>query len=150
MQNKQALEDFGKTIGLNGLAFNGEQICELTVDGEIEIYFQGDPLERSMQINGVIGTSPSDTRVMSALLAANFEREATGDGSISVNPMTQELTLSKVVQNAALGSEGLAPVVQDFVKYVAFWRDYYPKMSHDNSGVGDAVASDEAHTLIRG
>jgi hypothetical protein len=128
--NRDALEQLGRRIGLPDLKFNGEGICELTVGDNIEVYLEGEPDATVLHLNGVIGTLPAaDDRVLRALLGANYNGQATGAAALAMDPRTSEIVLTRQLDVSALDAAKLAETLETFVKYVAFWIGYLPKMA---------------------
>lgn len=148
--NRNALDQLGRHIGLPGLKFNREGICELTVGDGIDIYFQGDDDATALHLNGVVGTMPSaDARVLRALLAANHNGQATGGAALALDSRTSEIVLTRTLEVAALPLDQLVATLEAFVKYVAFWRDYLPGMAIGAPGPAADALPDDPATVIR-
>ena len=128
--NRGALHLLARRIGLHDLLLNDESICELVVGDGLEVFFEGDPAQTELHLNGVVGQLVfADEAVLRSLLAANFNGQATGGAALALHPIhPAELLLTQRLDTAALTCEQLQATLEGFVSYLGFWRDHLPKL----------------------
>ncbi len=120
---EKTLGQFGEAIGLPDLKLDAENICSLTVDGEIEVFFQ--VLDFSTNVVRLNSRLASLNNVPKSLylhlLEANYNGMGTGHAALSINQRSSEVLLTQAIQVDKLSVEEFAETVKLFVKYTSFW-----------------------------
>ncbi|AEV39759.1 Tir chaperone (plasmid) [Pseudovibrio sp. FO-BEG1] len=117
------IRQFGETIGLSDLKLDSENICSLTVDGEIEVFFQVlDFKTNVIRLNSKLANLNSVPKSLyQHLLEANYNGIGTGAAALSINLRSSEVLLTQAIQADKLSAEEFADTVKLFVKYTSFW-----------------------------
>ncbi len=107
------------------LAFNNDGVCDLVLNGDALVTFEGDPQDATMCINGVVGTlpDPQEPQALQLLLQANFNGQGTGACSLGLDHVSGEVVLGLRVDVTTLGEAGLQPAVGEFANYLIYWRN---------------------------
>ena len=145
--NRCALHLLARRLGLHDLLLNEESICELVVGDGLEVFFEGDPAQTELHLNGVVGHLVfADEATLRSLLAANFNGQATGAAALALHPVhPSELLLTQRLDTQALTCEQLQATLQRFVEVLAFWREHLPTLQdgtetlapHQRGGSGE-------------
>jgi len=132
--NIHALRELGLTLGIT-LEFNEDNICDLILDGEGVVTFEGDPQATTLHINGVVGSlaDPQSPQALRLLLQANFNGQGTGSCSLGLDHVSDEVVLGRKVDVTTLGEAGLEPVVGEFANYLIYWRDNLLRLLSENT-----------------
>lgn len=122
--NTAALEALACALKIP-LALNDDGVCDLLLNGDALVTFEGSPQETTMRINGVVGDlpDPRSPQALRLLLQANFNGQGTGACSLGLDHVTGEVVLGRSVDVTTLGEAGLEPVVGEFANYLIYWRD---------------------------
>ncbi|KZK91162.1 Tir chaperone protein (CesT) [Pseudovibrio sp. Ad5] len=120
---ENTLRQFGETIGLPDLKLDTENICSLTVDGEIEVFFQVlDFNANVVRLNSRLASLNNVPKSLYLhLLEANYNGMGTGHAALSINQRSSEVLLTQAIQVDNLSVEEFAETVKLFVKYTSFW-----------------------------
>lgn len=128
--NRSALHLLAHKIGLPDLVLNAESICELVVGDGLEVFFEGDPDQHELHLNGVVGHLVfADESLLRTLLAANFNGQATGGAALALHPVhPSELLLTQQLDTTALTGEQMKDTLTRFVEYLTFWQSHLPRL----------------------
>lgn len=143
---EEAIARFGDKIGIPDLAFSSENICALTINGEIEVFFQ----VREFQSHVVrINSKLADLKDISGelfrdLLMANYNGIGTGEAALAINDQTAEIMLTQPLNVERLTSDGFLEAVNTFVKYTLFWRAELPELQKQTATQTDAPVTVDA------
>lgn len=121
---QDVLARFGRTIGLNDLAFDSEDMCALTVDGDLEVYFQAiDYAAGVMRLNGRVAlASDVSPETLRDLLVSSHNGRGTGDAAFSIDNQTDEVLLGRALYVNKMTDQEFDEAVTLFLRYVAFWN----------------------------
>lgn len=144
--NREFIEQLGAQIGLPDLHFSDEGICELVLPDGAEFFLEGSPDGVVLHLSGVVGYlhAPS-AEVLSQLLSANHNGQATGAAALALNSgnpaellLGQRLDVSQMVD-----IEPFLAALETFLKYLAFWADYLPQLRAGQAAgpLADTLAS---------
>lgn len=133
MKNNRALiEQLTAQLGLPGLQLSDEGICELVLPDGAEFFLEGAPDGVILHLNGVVGYlyAPS-AEVLSQLLSANHNGQATGAAALALNSGNPaEVLLSQRLDVGQMtGIEPFLANLETFLKFLAFWIDELPQLS---------------------
>ena len=122
--NQEALKHLAGELRLEGLQFSSEGLCELEI-GEQTVALWGQPEETALRLSGVAGNLPdSDSpAALRLLLHANYLGQGTGRSTLSLDPVTYEVVLNRVVEVGHLDPGGLVPALEEFVNHLSFWNE---------------------------
>jgi len=117
------------------LAFNEDGVCDLVLNGDALVTFEGDPQDTTMRINGVVGIlpDPQDPQALQLLLQANFNGQGTGPCSLGLDHVSGEVVLGLRMDVTTLGETGLEPVVGEFANYLIYWRGNLPRLLREEA-----------------
>lgn len=136
--NSALLANLARSLNIE-LAFDSDNVCELLIDDDAVVTLSGDPDSTTLRILGVVGDleDPSDPAALQLLLQANYNGQGVGEASLGMDHVSLEVFLTQSVDAAALGHEGLSPVLECFVNYLAFWRKHLGKLAAPGASAGD-------------
>lgn len=120
---QDVLARFGRSIGLDHISFDSEDICALTVDGDLEVYFQAiDHSAGIMRLNGRVAlASEVSHETLRDLLASSHNGYGTGDAAFSINNQTDEVLLGRALYPSKMTDQEFDEAVALFIRYVTFW-----------------------------
>lgn len=127
---EEAIARFGEKIGIPDLTFSSENICALTINDEIEVFFQ----VREFQAHVVrINSKLADLKDVSSelfrdLLMANYNGNGTGEAALAINDQTAEVMLTQPLNVERLSTDDFLEAVNTFVKYTIFWKAELPEL----------------------
>lgn len=130
--NQEALQDLSRELRLDGLKLSNEGVCELVI-GEQTVAMWGRPEETALRLTGLAGNlpDPDSAPALRLLLHANYLGQGTGRATLSLDPVTDEVILSRVVEVSTLGPEGLVPAVEEFVNHLSFWNENLERLANE-------------------
>lgn len=107
------------------LALDEEGSCTILIDGDAAVRFDGEPQGSRLRISAPVGSlpDPHHPHALRVLLQANFQGQATGDASLGLDHVSDEVVLGCGVKVDELGPRGLAPVLEAFAVHLAYWRE---------------------------
>lgn len=123
MEWNAALESFGSSLGIDGLAPDADGSCSLLFDGENEITFTHDREDRAIFMYCEIGDAADLSRnACLALLKASLLGAETGGAALSVHGALGRVVLWKRFDDSALNPDTLGLAVNDFLAQVSVWK----------------------------
>ncbi len=123
MEWNAALESFGSSLGIDGLAPDADGSCSLLFDGENEITFTHDREDRAIFMYCEIGDAADLSRnACLELLKASLLGAETGGAALSVHGALGRVVLWKRFDDSALTPDTLGLAVNDFLAQVSVWK----------------------------
>lgn len=127
--NDEAVQRFGERIGLPHLRLDADRTCALTVGDGLDITFEDAGTDGQLRVNGKVGFVPhADPELWRSLLVANYNGQATGPATLSVDPTSGEVVLGQTLATGHLDGAGFAAAIETFLRYLSFWVDHLPTM----------------------
>lgn len=121
-QAQQVLADFGRGIGLEGVAFDDNGYCCLGFDGVI-VNMELVPAARQLMLYAQLGFAPqpADVAFYERLLEANHFFRGTGGATIGVDPATRGIAMVYALPLDQLTPTLLEREVKGFVDIAESW-----------------------------
>ncbi len=120
----EALTALGAKVGLKGLAFDRDKVCQLVVGDDLEVELE-EMADGTLRLNAnVRDLADADAAVMRELLVANFNGEGTGRAALAINPASAEIVLTQAVEPRRHDADSFVAEVELFVRYAAFWQEH--------------------------
>lgn len=116
MALQSLLAEFGVAMGIEDLAFDGEQRCNLMFD-DVAVSFELGADEASLCMYSRVGSEPSEDveRQLSSLLKANYAFAATRGATLALDPAGGGILLMREEPLETLWLPRFESVVEDFV-----------------------------------
>lgn len=138
MTYNELMNQFGKTVGLEDFTPNENGICEIYSE-EGTVTFQYVPEAEVVLMTApvcVLGDDPTPA-FLRTFLEANFMYQKTRGSTLSIDPTTNCVMLSRYDRLGDLTVERLAATVESMVTALIEWRSWYK----EDEGVKDADAT---------
>lgn len=121
-QVQQILAEFGRGIGLDGLALDANGYCCLGFD-EVVVNIEWVPRSEQLMLYCHLGFAPAQAEAAwyRELLEANHFFRGTGGATLGVDPATQAVALVQPLALAALTPARLEAELQGFVDGAEAW-----------------------------
>jgi hypothetical protein len=116
---QQIIATFGQTIGIGDLGLDDDGYCCLVIDQGMVINIELDQAAQRLRLYSVIGR-PDGAR-FPLLFEANYIGQATGGGSLGLQPGTGTAVLSREVPVAQLDVPAFSTVLERFVDLTEDW-----------------------------
>ena len=134
----ELMAETGDILGIEGLEPDAEGVCILASD-EAEIYLINCPEAGDMILitSSFMPLPPDGDRALVAALKANHLFEKTRGATLSLDPETEMISLSRFVPLAALTPEFLINLVEEFSSALVSFRSYFEEENFKVSPFGD-------------
>lgn len=126
------IENFGRSIGLEGAAPDAEGYCAMSFD-ELVVHFQHDGDDDSLTLFSRIGVADEDRLegIYAMLLGANLFWQGTKGATLSVEPDTNLVFIADRRAVAHLSDGGFRDWLGGFIAIAEHWAD---RLDEANSG----------------
>ena len=133
MHPSELLSALGRKIDIPDLSFDENGLCRLRFQQRYVIDMKG--VENGIWLIAFFGPLPADTTsaFLRSLLQAQFMGHDTGGASFSVNPESEELTLSLFCPSGGYDGNTFAEQVGNFVDAVARWSEVEPEREGESN-----------------
>ena len=123
MEWNTALESFGSSLGIDGLAPDVNGSCSLLFDSRDEVTFTHDGEDHALFMYCEIGDASALSKdACLALLEASLLGAKTGGAALSVHGALGRVVLWKRFDDNALTPDTLSLAVNDFLAQVSVWK----------------------------
>ena len=121
--NAAALQHLAQQHGIE-LCFNDEGVCAILIDGDAVVRLEGEPRGTGLRLSAAVGSlpDPHDPHALRVLLQANFQGQGTGQASLGLDHVSDEVVLGWGLKVDELGPRGLSPALEAFAVQLAYWR----------------------------
>ncbi len=123
MTNSEAVRQLGQFLGLE-LELGSDEAAELIVGEDLSILISGDPDGSRLRFTGVVATFPEGDAASAArtLLKANYDGQGTGAAALALDPVSEDVVLTRAFDVANQAADGLSAAVEEFANYLEFWQ----------------------------
>ncbi|MBC6496708.1 MAG: type III secretion system chaperone [Alphaproteobacteria bacterium GM7ARS4] len=120
------LKTLGESIGLDSLHFDDNDGCLLQFDDTITLLLLYDAPQDDVYLFSFVQEIPADHRekVLIRLLEANYRWQETAGATLSLNPGSESVVLTRQVSANGLDLPQLEKLIGDFVDNVEKWSRY--------------------------
>ncbi|MCC9620349.1 type III secretion system chaperone [Thalassospira sp. MA62] len=118
------ITDFGKTIGIDGLAFDAFGCCMLAFDDDIIVNIAHEKANQRILLFAYVGRVDAATKPYQTLLKANFYWKATGGATLSLDQNDGAICLTKPFSLTDLDAHILIAELEKFISNIEKWRDW--------------------------
>ena len=142
---RSLIGEFGKAVGLDELAFDDQQRCNLMFD-DVPVSFELGSGEDSLYIYSVLGAEAEEgaEALYSDLLKANYAFAQTGGATLALDPAGGGIVLMREEPLETLRLPRLESLVENFVNVAERLMANLAEGSLSNAGgAADSVASSE-------
>ena len=138
MQPAELLAALGRKIDFPDLSFDENGLCRLRFQQRYVIDLK--VVENGIWLMAFFGPLPADTTssFLRRLLQAQFMGYDTGGASFSVNPDSEELTLSLFCPSGGYDSNSFVEQVGNFVDALARWSGVDPEREESASALPES------------
>lgn len=132
---QELLTAYGQIAGLPGLKFEPHGCARLVFERSVAVDLEIDRGAHAIQVYGVLGPVPAGNRetLYRQLLEANLFCTKTRGATLSVDPVQEEVLLSRRVELASATPTAFAELIEQFAANVEEWRQKF--------GSGELVAA---------
>jgi hypothetical protein len=131
---QELLDELGRDVGLDGLAFGEDGYCSLALDDGRVLHL--DVQEEGLLIMTALGEAPTDekrVRVLEALLAANAFWVGTRGATLALDPDVRQVLLMRREPLEVLKRRGLRELLGEVIEASDVWSAH---LSGEDGGSG--------------
>jgi hypothetical protein len=141
MTNAAAVRQLGQSLGLE-LELSAGEAAELIVGDDLSLLISGDPDGQRLRLMGTVASFPDGdaAEVARTLLKANYNGQGTGGAAIALDPVTDDVVLTRAVDVTGLGPDGLRAAVEEFANYMEFWQSRIGTIVQPGTGTAGEAA----------
>lgn len=121
---EKLISDFGKSIGIEGLAFDEFGCCMLVFDDDIIVNIAHEKANQRILFFAYIGSVDAAVTPYKTLLKANFYWRGTGGATLSLDQDDGAICLTKPFGVNALSPPDLTTELEKFISNIEKWRDW--------------------------
>ncbi|MBC05433.1 type III secretion system chaperone [Thalassospira sp.] len=121
---ERLISDFGKSIGIESLAFDEFGCCMLAFDDDIIINIAQEKANQRILFFAYVGSVVAAVTPYRTLLKANFYWRATGGATLSLDQDDGAICLTKPFGEEDLTPQELTAELEKFISTVEKWRDW--------------------------
>lgn len=129
MNYEELMAELGKSVGLEDFGPDENGLCELYGE-EATVSFQYVPEADMVLTTGLVCTIDDDAataQFFRTFLEANFMFQRTRGSTLSVDPETNAVMLSRYDRLDELTIEKFLPIVERFVSTLVEWKTWQPQ-----------------------
>ncbi len=121
----ELLREVAEDLGLPELTLNASGVCQVVVDGHLEVTLEEVPLEQSVHIYSAVASVPDSGReeyFASLLEAQLFGREIGEGAAFGFDRDAGDILLCRKLSLTDMDGERLAAALNEFVNWAEHWK----------------------------
>lgn len=149
MNNRDAVAELGRYLGLPELALDRDDGCDIVVSDNAEITFSGRPDDTTMRLTALVADLAGLERLALQLLELNASPQHTRGAAFAVEHRTAEIVLVREIDLSAMTFEGFLAALEAFAALAIGWIAQLPQMAPADETPGLAGADPTREVLFK-